>query len=75
VEHSNTLSADGFTLCNPRISYRWKGRHYAGEISLQGRNVFGSEYMAFTEPDPDGNSFQPGPTREVFIGVRISPGE
>jgi iron complex outermembrane receptor protein len=75
VEHSNALSADGFMLCNPRISYRWKGRHYAGEISLQGRNVFGAQYMAFTEPDPDGNSFQPGPTREVFLGVRISPGE
>jgi hypothetical protein len=69
------MSADGFALCNPRVGYRWKWGHYSAEVSLQGRNVFGTEYIAFTEPDPDGNSYQPGPTREVFVGVRISPRE
>jgi iron complex outermembrane recepter protein len=75
VDHSNAMSADGFLLCNPRIGYRWKLGRYTAEVSLQGRNVFGTEYIAFTEPDPDGNSFQPGPTREVFVGIRISPRE
>jgi iron complex outermembrane receptor protein len=75
VEHSNTLTADGFTLFNPRIGYRWKGSRYTGEVMLQGRNLFGTEYIAFTEPDPDGNSFQPGPTREMFLGVRIGFGK
>ena len=28
-------------------------------------------YIAFTEPDPDGNSYQPGPMGEVFISARI----
>jgi outer membrane receptor for Fe3+-dicitrate len=65
------LSADGFTLFNPRIGYRWAGKGYQGELMLQARNLFGLEYFAFTEPDPDGNSFQPGPTREAFVGFRI----
>jgi len=34
-------------------------------------NAGNVEYIAFTEPDPDGNSYQPGPTREVFAGVRL----
>ncbi len=27
--------------------------------------------MAFTEPDPDGNSHQPGPGREIFGNLKI----
>jgi iron complex outermembrane receptor protein len=75
VDHNNVLGADGFTLFNPRIGYRWKGSNYTGEVSLQGRNLLGTEYIAFTEPDPDGNSFQPGSTREMFLGVRIGFGK
>jgi len=30
------------------------------------RNIFDKTYMAFTEPDPDGNSYQPGPGYEIF---------
>jgi iron complex outermembrane receptor protein len=71
VDPGNTLAADGFTLFNPRMGYRWEGKGYQGEIMLQARNLFGQEYFAFTEPDPDGNSFQPGPTREAFVGLRI----
>jgi iron complex outermembrane recepter protein len=74
VEHSNTMKADGFALVSPRIGYRWAGKGYTADVTLQARNVFGSEYIAFTEPDPDGNSFQPGPTREVFLGLRVAFG-
>jgi len=28
--------------------------------------------MAFTEPDPDGNSYQPGPGREGFLGLTVT---
>jgi hypothetical protein len=42
------------------------------EAFVSGRNVTGVEYVAFTEPDPDGNSYHPGPTAEVFGGVRVS---
>jgi hypothetical protein len=41
---------------------------------LQVRNLLGTEYIAFTEPDPDGNSYQPGPTRELFVGIRVKVG-
>jgi outer membrane receptor protein involved in Fe transport len=75
VEQSNTLTADGFTLFNPRIGYRWTKKGYTSEVTLQARNLFSTQYMAFTEPDPDGNSFQPGPTREVFLGFRIGFGK
>ncbi len=74
VNHQNDMTADGFALVNPRVGYRWKGRAHTGEVMFQGRNVLGAEYIAFTEPDPDGNSFQPGPTRELFLGVRIALG-
>jgi hypothetical protein len=28
-------------------------------------------YIAFSEPDPDGNSYQAGPGREWFAGVHL----
>jgi outer membrane receptor protein involved in Fe transport len=71
VDQTNVPSADGFTLFNPRVAYRWEGKGYQGEIMLQARNLFGQQYIAFTEPDPDGNSYQPGPTRETFVTFRI----
>jgi iron complex outermembrane receptor protein len=74
VDHRNQMTADGFALVNPRVGYRWKGSRTTSEVMLQGRNVFGTDYIAFTEPDPDGNSFQPGPTRELFLGVRLGFG-
>ena len=40
-------------------------------MTLLGKNLTGKEYIAFTEPDPDGNSYQPEPGRQVFAGVRL----
>jgi iron complex outermembrane recepter protein len=74
VDQTNVPSCDGFTLVNPRVSYRLGKDPRAAEIVLQVRNLFGTEYIAFTEPDPDGNSYQPGPTREVFVGLRVRVG-
>ena len=74
VDATNLTWADGYALFHPRIGLRWRGDWYHGELMLSGRNVFGKEYIAFTEPDPDGNSYQPGPTAEVFLGLRISFG-
>ena len=74
VDQTNVAWSDGYALVNPRIGYRWSARNYRGEISFSAQNLFGVEYNAFTEPDPDGNSYQPGPTREVFLGLRLSPG-
>ncbi len=74
VDPGNTMTADGFALLNPRVGYRWAGSGYSAELTLQSRNVLGRQYLAFTEPDPDGNSFQPGATRETFVSLRIAFG-
>jgi outer membrane receptor protein involved in Fe transport len=44
---------------------------YSGLLSLQARNIGNVRYVAFTEPDSGGNSYQPGPGREIFGGLRI----
>jgi iron complex outermembrane recepter protein len=74
VDQSNVASVEGYTLVNPRLSYRLGKTPGRAEIVLQIRNLLNSEYIAFTEPDPDGNSYQPGPTREAFLGLRVRIG-
>ncbi|MCF6184345.1 MAG: TonB-dependent receptor, partial [Bacteroidales bacterium] len=61
----------GFNLYNARISYEWKLKNIKGEINLSARNFTSTNYMAFTEPDPDGNSYQPGPKQEYFCNLAI----
>ena len=61
----------GFNLWNARIAWQWNLKGLNGELSLAVRNLTGATYMAFTEPDPDGNSYQPGPGRELFGTLRI----
>ena len=73
IDPTNTGYAWGYGLFNPRIAYRWMGDKVSGEIMVAARNAFGKTYIAFTEPDPDGNSYQPGPDSEVFISARIYP--
>jgi iron complex outermembrane receptor protein len=62
---------EGFNLFHARISYNWNIKGVKGECSLFARNFTGARYMAFTEPDPDGNAYQPGPGREFFANVSI----
>lgn len=62
---------EGFNLYHARISYLWNIWGLNGECSLFARNFTGAKYMAFTEPDPDGNSYQPGPGREFFGTIKI----
>lgn len=63
---------DGFTLMHARVSYNWSFKGLDGELSLYARNLTGEKYMAFTEPDPDGNSYQPGPGSEIFGSLKIN---
>jgi len=62
---------EGFNLYHARISYHWNIGGVKGECSIFARNFTGAKYMAFTEPDPDGNSYQPGPGREFFGNIKI----
>ena len=72
VDQLNVPSVGGFTLYHARIMYRWSAAGLQGDCTLSARNVFGKRYIAFSEPDPDGNSYQPGPTQELFAGIRVS---
>ena len=74
IDPSNEVWIDPYTLVNVRAAYRWRAKGIHGEVVGIVRNLFNTSYIAFTEPDPDGNSYHPGPTREVFAGVRVVRG-
>lgn len=69
--NNNSLTQDGFNLVNARVTYTWHVSNMNGEFMFAVKNIFDKTYMAFTEPDPDGNSYQPGPKREIFGGIKI----
>jgi outer membrane receptor protein involved in Fe transport len=62
---------DGFNLFHARISYDLNIGKVKGECSISVRNLTSAKYMAFTEPDPDGNAYHPGPAREFFGNIKI----
>ena len=62
---------NGFNLFHARISYELNIGKVKGECSIFVRNITASKYMAFTEPDPDGNAYHPGPAREFFGNIKI----
>ena len=68
--HKN-VSQDGFSLLNLRASYSWKIGTVSGECNVYVKNLTNQSYIAFTEPDPDGNSYQPASKREFFGGIKI----
>ena len=71
IDPTNTTWIGGYTLFDARLSWAFEALGHQASLLLAGRNLTGKEYVAFTEPDPDGNSYQPGPTREVFAGVTL----
>ena len=71
VDPTNKTWADGYGLLNARFSKTWQRRGTYGTFFLTGRNLTAKRYIAFTEPDPDGNSYQPGAGREIFGGVQV----
>jgi iron complex outermembrane receptor protein len=62
---------NGFNLFHARISYELNIGKVKGECSIFVRNITAAKYMAFTEPDPDGNAYHPGPAREFFGNIKI----
>jgi iron complex outermembrane receptor protein len=73
VDPSNVASVAGYALLNARVGYRLVLSGTDAELTLAVRNILAKEYIAFSEPDPDGNSYQPGARREVFVGLRVRP--
>ena len=68
--HSDVFQ-DGFNLYHARFSYNFKLKGAKVTASLYGKNLTDKQYIAFTEPDPDGNSYQPSARREMFVSIRL----
>jgi iron complex outermembrane recepter protein len=75
IDQSNATSIHGHVLVHPRVGFRFAAGGYRAEVTASARNVFSKDWVAFTEPDPDGNSYQPGPTRQYYLGARLWLGE
>lgn len=71
VDASNVPTAPGYNLMNLQATYRWGGPKVRTELQVSLQNVFDKHYIAFTEPDPDGNSYQPAAGRQLFFGVHL----
>lgn len=71
IDATNRSWIDGYGLLGVRLSKTWRARKASGTIFISGKNLTATKYIAFTEPDPDGNSYQPGPGREFFLGLQV----
>lgn len=71
VDATNATWIDGYTLVGLRLARSFTLGARRLEVFVGGRNLANIEYIAFTEPDPDGNSYHPGPKREVLGGLRF----
>jgi iron complex outermembrane receptor protein len=75
IDPTNLTWIGGYTLVNLRLAYRFHARRWPVEASATIRNALDKRYIAFTEPDPDGNSYQPGPGREFFVSLQVRFGK
>jgi iron complex outermembrane receptor protein len=66
---------DPYALVHIRLGYKFEVAGAPWEVVLSGRNIFGVEYYGFTEPDPDGNSYQPAATASWTLGLRLGLGK
>ena len=71
IDPTNKTWIDGYGLLDARLAKSWQHRGMYGTFFVAGKNLAAKHYIAFTEPDPDGNSYQPGPSREIFAGVQF----
>lgn len=77
IDATNRVLANGYgrtdpyTLVHVRLGYRFAVAGAPLELFLAGRNIFNVLYYGFTEPDPDGNSYQPAPTAEWSLSLKI----
>jgi iron complex outermembrane receptor protein len=80
IDSTNRIFPNGYGRTDPyglvhvRLGYNFEIDRMPLEIMLSGRNILGVEYYGFTEPDPDGNSYQPAPTQEWTISLRLGLG-
>jgi iron complex outermembrane receptor protein len=68
---NSNIYQDGFNLYHARFSYDHKICGVNATVSIYGKNLTDRQYIAFTEPDPDGNSYQPSARREIFFSLKL----
>jgi iron complex outermembrane receptor protein len=73
IDGANILveSVGGYTLYGARVMYTALFAGTKAELSINARNIFSRRYIAFTEPDPGGNSYQPGTPLQVYLNARV----
>jgi iron complex outermembrane receptor protein len=73
IDGANVRSeaAPAYTLFHARLVYAARVGGVNGDLTLSMRNIANRKYVAFTEPDPGGNAYQPGAGREIFGGIRF----
>lgn len=64
-------AVDGFALINCRAGYVLTNNNTRIELVLHAKNLADQKYVAFSEPDPGGNAYQPGAGREFFGSIKI----
>ncbi len=62
---------DPYALVHVRIGYKFQVGGMPLQLLLSGHNIFNVLYYGFTEPDPDGNSYQPAATAEWSLALKI----
>jgi iron complex outermembrane receptor protein len=72
IDSQNSVFVNGYTLYHLRAAYGWSIAGMNLEIAASVRNILNTPYIAFTEPDPDGNSYQPAPRAEYFGSLRLA---
>jgi iron complex outermembrane receptor protein len=71
IDATNATWINGYGLLGARAAKNWQYKNFSGSLFVAGANLNNTNYVAFTEPDPDGNSYQPGPGREIFGGIEV----
>lgn len=67
-----TEAVEAYTLFHGRIVYDWSIKSFSGQISINGTNLGDKKYVAFSEPDPGGNAYQPGAGRQFYGNLKIN---
>jgi iron complex outermembrane recepter protein len=65
-------AVEGYSLLHGRLVYEWRLKNFFGQISFNATNIGDSKYVAFSEPDPGGNAYQPGAGRQFFGNIKVN---
>ena len=65
-------AVEGYALFNGRLVYDWNISKFSGQISFNATNLGDKKYVAFSEPDPGGNAYQPGAGRQFYGNLKIN---